>query len=177
MSDFTDDCTFRKAVTVVGAANFTGPTSFPDGSITNTKVAASADIAANKLQHRHAISHSQKDGTDVVSETIMLYIARASGTLARFVVRPRLVPTGGDKQYTVDIQKAVTGSNTWTSLLTAVVTVSSSDTNDVVKGGTLIGSPVYVLNDTIRFVITASGSTGSQGQGVAIEATVDESGI
>lgn len=175
--EINEDVVMRRGLSVVGQTSFGGPIAFPDGSVTSDKVAASADIAASKLQHRHAINHSQKNGTDVVSETIVKYIAKTAGSLIRFVVRPTIVPVGGDKAYTIDIQKAVNGSSSWTSLITAPVSVAAADTNDVVKAGILIGSPVYALNDAIRFVIATSGTTGSQGQGICIEAELDESGV
>lgn len=173
---FGDPKIFNGSATFNGAVAFNGQFSLPDNVITNAKVIAGAEIAASKLQHRHAIPHSQKNGTDIVSETIVKYIAKTTGSLVRFVVRPTTVPAGGDKAYTIDIQKATNGSGSWTSLITAPVSVSSADTNDVVKAGVLIGSPVYALNDAIRIVITTSGTTGSQGQGVCVQADLDENG-
>lgn len=176
-STHSDPQVFNSTVTFNGTVAFNGSFTIPDNSVTNSKVIAGAELSAAKLQHRHSVRHSQKDSTDVVSETILSHVARAAGTVKRVCVRPRVKPTGGDKQYTVDFQKAANGSNSWTSLLTAVLTLSNTvGTNDTVSEGTLIGSPTYSADDAFRWVITATGTTGSQGQGFVSQAFLDENG-
>jgi hypothetical protein len=54
--------------------------------------------------------------------------------------------------------------------------MSSADVSDTLNDGTLVASPVYSIDDGIRIVITATGSTGSQGQGFVAVAQLDESG-
>jgi hypothetical protein len=172
----SDSHVFDGTVAFNNTVLFNAGMTLPANSVTNTSVPAGANLSADKLQHRHAITHEQKDGTDVVSETILKYVARFAGTLKRFTVRPRVAPTGGDKQFTVDIQRASNGSNTWVSLLTTPVVMSSADVSDTLNDGTLVASPVYSIDDGIRIVITATGSTGSQGQGFVAVAQLDESG-
>jgi len=170
MSTIYDEPVFFKDAVHFGSASST----FPAGALTNTHISSNADIAATKLVHRHAISHGQANGSDVTSETKLLHIAKAAATVQLIEVRPTTVPSGGDKQFTVDIQKATNGSSSWTSLLSAVVTVSTSSTNDTRQVGTLIGSPTLVDDDALRVVITASGTTGTQGQGFVVTVNLDE---
>lgn len=136
----------------------------PAAAVANTQVSGTADILATKVRHQFPISWSQKDATDVVSETVLLHIANADGDIHAFEVRPTIVPTGGDKQYTVDIQMAADGSGSWTTLLSAVITVSTSSTANTLIAGTLTDTS-YLNGEAVRIVVTASGSTGSQGQG------------
>ena len=166
---------FSGPTTFKGAVRFLdSDVSLPAGLIDDADVSAGAAIDADKLQHRHAISYSQVDGTDVASATQLLFIARAACTVVSVEVRPTTAPTGGDKQFTVDIQKATDGSGSWSTLLSSVVTMSSADSDDTLEAATLIGSPTLVDGDAIRVVVTASGSTGSQGQGVNVTVNLDE---
>lgn len=157
-----------------GDVVFGGTVSFPENTIEDEDVALGANIAAQKLQHRHALHHVQNVGADVASVTQVLHVARADVEVVSVEVRPSTVPAGGDKQYTVDVQKAVDGSNTWTSILSSVVTISSADTEHTVQTAVLDGVPALEDGDALRIVVTASGSTGSQGQGLNVTINVDE---
>jgi hypothetical protein len=163
--EFTQPVRFLAAPHFVGA--FVGSDSINVG----------ADLSADKLQHRHAASVHQNDGADVASRTSLVHIAAAAGTVRRVTARATTAPDGGDKQFTVDVQKASSGSGTWTSLLTGVITFADADSDHATKDGTLIGSPSFVEGDAIRVVVTASGSTGDQGQGVVVTVNLDESGV
>lgn len=168
------DQTFAGDVTFAKAANFVGTVDLPNGTVVDADVSSGAKIQASKLINRHHLGYGQKDGIDVVSETKLLYIAHAAGTVQRVRVRPTTAPTGGDKKFTVDIQKASNASGTWTSLLTAVITVDSSSADDTYQDGSLIASPTLSGGDAVRVVITASGTTGSQGQGFVVSVHLDE---
>ena len=156
--------------------SFAGPVYLPQGFVTNGNIENNPTnrIEAEKLIHRPDLHYSQAPGTDVVSETKLLRVCRGDGVLTQVAVRPSVVPAGGDKQYTVDVQLAADGSNSWTSLLTGVVTISSADTGHTRQLGTLVADPAVEDGDTIRIVITASGSTGSQGQGLVVSIGLEE---
>jgi len=170
MSTIYDDPVFFKKAVHFGSADST----FPAGALTDTNINSDADIAASKLVHRHAISYGQANGSDVITETKLLHITKAAATVQLIEVRPTTAPSGGDKQFTVDIQKAADGSSSWSSLLSAVITVSTGSTDDTRQVGTLIGSPTLADDEALRVVITASGATGSQGQGFVVTVNLDE---
>lgn len=162
------DVVFADDVTFVGTA------ALPDGTVTNAAVNASAAIAASKLVHRYPLSYSQANGADVASQTMLLHVMRAAGEVVSIEARVTTAPTGGDKAFTVDVLKAADGSGSWTSLLSSVITFNSSDSNDTLEVGTLIGSPTLADGNAIRVVVSASGSTGSQGQGLVVTVNVNE---
>lgn len=171
MLSYNEPIDFRQVVRFVVAPFFATP------FLMDRDVSEFAEISADKLQHRHVVRSTQANGADVASSTELLHIAKAAGTVRSVEVRVTTAPTGGDKQFTVDVQKASDGSGSWTSLLTGVITVDSGEADDTKIAGTLVASPSFVEGDAVRVVVAASGSTGSQGQGVAVVVNLDESGI
>ncbi len=163
--------TLRGDKTFTGTVTFTGSTNLPDGSISDDHVNAGAAIDADKLQHRHALNYAQADGSDVVTATQLLHVCRAAGMVVDVEARVTTAPTGGDKQFTVDIQKAVDGGS-FSTILSAVLTFGGSD--NTLQTATLSGTPTLADGDALRVVITASGSSGSQGQGVVVTVNIDE---
>lgn len=157
-----------------GTHRFLSAVEVPDDSFGDAEFNGSDPLTTPKMQHRHVLRHGQKDGTDVVSETQVLYVAGAAGTVARVEVRPTTAPDGGDKQYTIDVQKASDASGSWSSLLTGAITLDDADTDDTLVAGTLIATPTYADGDAIRVVVTASGSTGDQGQGFGLAIVLNE---
>lgn len=177
-TEHQDDLLLRGALDVVGAANFHGTVSLPAGTVTNAAVPANADMDADKLEHRHSKSYVQDGGADIVDATKLIHLARAAGSIKSIKARVTTAPTGGDKQFTVDVQKAADASGVWTSLMTGVITFAAAGSaNDTLKTGVLIATPTFTAGSAIRVVIDASGATGSQGQGLIVEVNIDESGI
>jgi len=156
--------------------SFSGPVYLPPASVTNGMIVNDANnrIDAEKIVHRPDLHYSQADGVDVVSETRVLRVCRGDGVIKQVAVRPGVAPDGGDKQYTVDVQKVADGSNVGTSLLTGVVTITSADTDHTRQLGTLIASPVLEDGEAILVVITVSGATGDQGQGLSVTIGYEE---
>jgi len=161
---------FRDAVT------FQDIVSFLDGTISGAAISADPNyrIPATKVLQRIDLHYAQADGADVVSETILLRVARAKGTLIGVEVRPTTAPTGGDKKFTIDIAKAADASAAWSSLLNAAHDVDSSSVNDTKETVVLAATPTYAAADALRIEITASGSTGSQGQGFVVTIFIEE---
>lgn len=148
----------------------------PSGSVENDDVAAAAAIAANKLKHRHAVAYAQADGADVASETKLVHLAYLAGTIVDVSVRVNTAPTGGDKAFTVDVKKAA-DAGAFATVLSSVVTINSSSVNNTKVAGTIDGAQDDVTaDDAIQVVIATSGTTGSQGQGLIVEITVEENG-
>lgn len=177
MTEFSENVVFRGNVVVVGILQFNGGAEFPSAVVTNAAIVALADIAASKLEHRHAVNYGQDGGTDVVTATKVLHNVRAAGRIKSFSIRPFTSPAGGDKQYTVDLQRAPSGSSSFVTLLSSVVTISSADASNTPQDAVLVGSPAVLVGDAIRVVVTASGSTGTQGQGFQSTINIEESGI
>ena len=155
---------------------FQGDVYFRENSIDARAISDDANnrLEASKQVHRVDPEYSQAPGTNVVSETKLLRLARGAGELKAFEVRPIVAPAGGDLQYTVDLQKAVDGSSSWTSLLDAVLTIDSSSADETKEGATLAATPTYAAGDALRIVVTVSGSTGTQGQGMVVLAAIEE---
>lgn len=168
--------TVKNPWTFTSTVSFGDTVSLPANTIGNTEVTTVANdrIDAEKLEHRVDLNHYQADGSDVVSETIPLRVCRAAGELISIEVRPITAPTGGDKQYTVDIQKAADGSASYATMLSAAIVVDNSSVDETLQAGTLVGTPTTADGDCLQLVITASGSTGSQGQGFIVTAVYQE---
>lgn len=174
---FNDPVVFTDTATFSGITQFLNTVSIPAESITNSSIIASAEISEDKVRHRHSKEYIQAPGTDVVTATTYIHLCRAAGDLHSVRVRPLTAPTGGDKQFTVDVKKAANGSGSFATLLASVITVNSSSTSQTQQSGTLAADPSLAAGDLIQIVVTASGSTGSQGQGVVIELQINESAL
>jgi hypothetical protein len=147
--------------------------SIPALTLVNAGVAAAAEISASKLQHRHAVQYRQSAGADVVTQTQEVYVVYgATGTVVAVDTSCSTAPTGGDKAFTVDVQKS-TGGGAFATILSSTVSWSSSHTSRTIRSGT-INSASLVADDILRVIITASGSTGSQGQGLVVNILLDE---
>jgi hypothetical protein len=160
-----------------GRVTFGGPLWLPPNTVDNDHISSDPGkrIAASKLIHRLDITGGQPDGQDVASETRLLRIVRGAAELLSFTIRPTTLPSGGgDKEYTVDLQAAANASNSWTSLLDAAVLVDALGTVDQKIEATLATTPTLAAGGALRLVVTASGTTGNQGQGFAFTAAIAE---
>lgn len=149
--------------------------SYPNASIDNSHVDGSSDgfVDAATLTHRHELTYGQLSGVDVASETKLLHGQRgASSLIADIRIFVDTAPTGGDKQFTVDLQKA-DSSNDWASILQEEVTIDSTraDGDEITPS---LNDTDFAADDLFRVVVTASGSTGSQGQGFQLSVFLDE---
>lgn len=151
----------------------------PDACITAKAIQASAGIEATKLQHQHALRVVQAAGADVASKTEPIYIVRgATATVIEINVLILTAATGTgtpatDKKFTVDLQKG-NQSTGFATLLSSVITVGNSTAARQVVAGTLVASPALADGDTLEVIVTASGTTGTQAQGLAIVVTIRE---
>lgn len=162
--------------TFTGICQFLGNVVFQSEVIGSDNVKTGANISADKLTNRTAAEYNQASGGDVATQTRIIHIARAAGSIKSIEIRPETAPTGGDKQFTVDVQKAANGSGSFSSLLSAAETVDSSSVDNTRQQASLVASPALADGDALRVVITASGTTGSQGQGVHVTVNIDEQG-
>jgi len=163
----------RSDIVYTGSIAFGGSLTLPANTIGDTQANAGSPLGASKTVHRHAVRQLQADGADVASQTTLVFVARAACTITDARVRLSTAPTGGNKQFTVDIKKAASGSVSFSTILSAVFTVDNTKSNGQILTGTL-SATTMAAGDALQIVITASGSTGSQGQGVLVQITVDE---
>lgn len=132
----------------------------------------SGTLSVDRLAHRIASDYSQAIASVVASETKVIRSSYATGSVKAFIVSVDTAPTGGDKAFTVDLQKS-TGAGAYASVLSAVITINSSSTAKTAYSAT-ISSASYSANDLFKVIVTTSGSTGTQGYGVQATAFFDE---
>lgn len=164
----------RGNVVFVNQCSFTEIPQVPNNAFGNQHFKTGDPLAGEKAVHRHALRHGIADGTTVASQTQVLFTARAAATLVSVKARCTTAPDGGDRQFTIDVQKAADGSASWSTLLSAVITFADADSDDDTKSATLIGSPNLAADESLRVVITASGSSGTQGAGASVTIELDE---
>lgn len=141
----------------------------PDQCIGNPalKTDANDPVAWSKLQVAFPANSRQADGSDVASVTEQLHIARKAGTVVAVEVQCIDAPSGGDKQFTVDIRKYDDGAPTPATILYEAITIDSTISDGEVVAGTITDT-TYSDGDGFVVVVTASGSTGTQGQGLSV---------
>jgi hypothetical protein len=130
-------------------------------------------MAATQVVHQFPLTYGQAEGADVVSETVPLHVVHGvAGKIIAVQVMTPLAPAGGDKQFTVDIQKG-NEATAFASVLDTAVTIDSAVADrEVVEG--IIDTDTLAAGDALRLVITASGSTGDQAQGLIVTVTIQE---
>jgi len=146
----------------------------PAGTIVDADVGGAAGIAATKLVHQHALTYRQDDGTDVATATVPIYTVYGStAEIVAFEVVCQDAPAGGAKQFTVDLQSASQTATTLASVLSAAVTVDTTVADYEVCSGTISDADLED-GETLAIVVTASGTTGTQGQGLIATCTLRE---
>jgi len=146
----------------------------PNGGVTNAHITSSAGLDATKLEHQHCIPYFQADGTDVAAATVPVYICRgATAEIVAIQVSCVDAPSGGDKAFTVDLQKADEGTPTPATVLSSTISYSSTQSDCEVEPGT-ISSADLITGDQLLVVVAVTGSTGTQGQGLVVNITIRE---
>lgn len=143
-----------------------GSITLPDSNIIDAMVSGSADIAATKVRHQFPVMYTVDTGTDVTTKTRVIHIAKADGDIAAVEVVCETAPTGGDKAFTVDIQKGNAGG-AYATILSSVVTMNNSDADRTLNTATL-STTTYLDGDQFKVIITTSGSTGTQAKDVCV---------
>jgi hypothetical protein len=127
-------------------------------------------LSASKQEHEYTIRYGQKTGTDVAAETQCLYIVQgASGDVQRVAAYITTVATG-DHAVTVDILKSHAGG-AFTTILSTPIVLDATHTG--VQAGTITVAP-YLADDVFEVVVTDTGSSGGQGQGLVVAMHVTE---
>lgn len=144
---------------------------YPSGSITNSAISGTAQIAASKLQIRKTASKVLADSTTISSFSEIIHVCHAAGTVSSFELMPFVSPTGGDV-YKVDLQKG-NSSSTFTSVLSAVVSISS-DTNDRTVQAGAVTTTSFADGDAFKVVSETTSAAGTMGTGLCVTLNLDE---
>lgn len=129
---------------------------------------------ASSIQQQWRQRYSQKDGTAIVSETFQLFEAQTAGFLTRARVFIRTRPSnGGSDNYQVTVRILRLRAGALVDMTnTVTITKTNPATNDAGLSLTLDATNfVYLAGDVVMIEIVASGTVGTQGQGLGI--TVD----
>jgi hypothetical protein len=147
-----------------------------NAAFTDSDIASGADIAASKLRTRFPVVYRQSDLDKYPSpDTYPLHIAYGStGSVDQFqCCLTKALPTG-TKTLSIDLLKGSSGS-TYSSILSAKVTFTSTDTLRGPKVGTLSSTAaVLTNNDTLAIELSSSGSSGTLGEGFIATAWCQE---
>ena len=144
------------------AKNMTAPPS----SVTDSSVAAGANIATSKLRHKYHPSYGQAN-TAALSETRPLYVVRgATALVVKFCVGS-IAAAAGNATVTVDLQK------NGATVLTGVVTLNSSSVARLIQSASIL-TTAAVVGDWFDVVITATIGSGTLPTGVFCELEIDE---
>lgn len=147
----------------LAAKSFTPPSS----SITDAAIVGSAGVQASKLQHQYEIIYNQASGVNAATETRTIHVVKgATATLLEFAAGAVTVLTGNDT-CTFDCKK------NGTTILSSVISLASTDTNRVIKTGTL-SVTTAVAGDWFEVIVTATHNTGTLPQGIAARLTLRE---
>lgn len=141
----------------------------PAGCIADTNVATpaggAAGISTAKLNCRTHVRYNQPEGTSVVTESRIVWITHGtSGAFVSFTAQDKVASSGGD---TVTINVLKNG----TSILSGGTAVTVTGTTAVT--GTITTTSTAAA-DYVEFVITATHTSGTLGQGLVADLVVDE---
>ena len=153
--------------TFAGTVSFTTPPNLPDDTVDNDAIKLDPNnlVDADKLEQRRAVYLATAIGTDVASVDEIVHIFDADATIEDVSIVCETAPAGGDKKVQVDV-KTYTGS--WASILSAAEDVDTTYADNTRQSVTLSGTPTVVAGNLLRITLTASGSTGTQAQGLTV---------
>lgn len=163
------------------AQHFLGTTVIDKLVVHDLTVKGAANIDPDKLEHRHVISYIQADGADVADTTgdgYAVYACKATGgaTVKSVQVICQDAPSaeeGDDKAFTVDVKLTNAEAEAPASILKAAIGITGKDGNYEVKDGALKATAL-AAGDVLLVVVAATGTTGTQGQGLLVQIEIDE---
>ena len=140
--------------------------SLPNATVTNAMVAASAGIAASKLQHQHRVHFSQANVTAAAETRVIYRCYGATGTLLQFAAGSIAACTG-NATVTVDLKK------NGTTVLSSVITLDNGNSARVAEAGTL-NVTALAVGDVLEVVVAVNAGSGSLGTGLFAAVTLQE---
>lgn len=129
----------------------------PAASVSDASVAPSAGIQASKMEHV-VRPHFSQPNTTATSETRVVHVCRGAGTILSFEVGS-IVAALTTATVTVDLKK------NGTTVLSAVITLDSTNTARVAEAGTLSVTNL-ADGDVLEVVTVATASGGTLPTGV-----------
>lgn len=156
-----------------GSWVFTGSVTLPANSVDEDNVTTAALFAADNLMARFPVFTEQAAGSAVTAQTHVVHVAAYAGAVTGVEAVCATAPTG-DYTITVDVQKS-TGGAAFATILTATFDLDSGNSDRVLEAGTVDGTKDdYADGDILQVVVTVSGSTGTQGQGLCVTVFCEE---
>lgn len=162
-----------------GGATIQGTLNVPTGSLSNSNWSTSSSdrLAATKVVATIPFTVSTDPAVVVgAGRSYLMHRARGAGTIVQFSASITTAPTGGDYAYAIDLQKLANGGGaygSYSTVLSSTITINSSTAANTKVSATLSAAD-YVADDQFKIVITRSGSTGTEGYGILIDAHVQE---
>lgn len=135
---------------------------YPNASVDDDAVAASAGIQASKLEHAHFHDHqffAEGATVEPTSSYLTHVVAGSTGQTLGFEAVFHTVASATSQLCYIDLQKA-TAATTFVSILTAPITLASSDPIRTPMPG-VINTAALTDGDIIRQVVTTTGSTAN----------------
>lgn len=149
-----------------------------DGNVNSPHYSGNYDAAqrrkVSKSIHKILRDHRQNDDATVAAKLEPIHVATADGTIASFKVAVGTAPVGGTTGYTVDLKKVVGG--VLTTVLSAVITVNDTNSNNWEIETATISDADYVAGDQFYVEVLLVGSGGTQGTAVIAQAEFHENG-
>lgn len=142
----------------------------PSSVVSNAQVAAGAEIAADKMQHRFKGMYSQVGTATAAADRKCVHVvAGATAEVQSFRAGLRTACTG-DSTVTVDLKK--NGS----SILSSALVIDSGDAAYALLSATF-SSDDLVADDVLEVTVAVSAGSGTLGTGVFAECVVDEASV
>jgi hypothetical protein len=145
---------------------------WPAGTLADSHVKPYAGIQATKREHQRFGRLAIGTTVSVTTQSQVVHEFKVAGTVEKLKVTPITAPVGGDLKYTVDLQVG-NASTGFASILSAPLTVDTSSADRTAQDATPT-TKATAAGDLVQIVVTASGSTGTQGLGLCAEAKIRE---
>lgn len=135
-----------------------GSFALPDGSITDSKIQAGANLSAVNLEHQYEpVIELSNHATSVVAQRVPAFKAKSVGSVIGFSVDCS-VPPAAAGSCTIDLKK------NGASILTAPITLNDTAVANTSVAGVISSAPL-VAGD--RLDVEVAGVTGTTAKGVA----------
>lgn len=147
-----------------------------DGSLGDADFSSGGNqiLTVGKQRHKLIAEMRRVDGTDITASSACVHIAGGAGKVTAVEITPNVAPTGGDKKWTVDVNRSTAGG-AFATILSAPKEIDSGTTDRTPVVAALDSTKTdYLDNDILQIVVTVSGTTGSQGQGGFVTVWLDE---